>query len=158
MKKLVILAIVTSALTAKAGLFDFFDYTKFFEAAIMFAEGLNENLEKVRVKQQEVVDIKEQWEMACDMTQTINPTLVEFSKFLTTYKLNQNFCAPLTTAIKLQSDILMHCKDYYSKPVPENAEYLVGKFTVSILQTKMIMTKCFPVLSNIQLPTLPGGN
>lgn len=155
MKKIIAIAIITSALTARAGLFDFFDYSHFIEAAITFAEGLNENLEKVRVKQQQVVDVREQWDMACNATQTLNPTLVELSKFLIDNKLNNSFCMPLSTALKLQSEILMHCQDYYSKPVPENAEFLVGKFTVSILQTKMIMTKCLPILSNVKLPGLP---
>ena len=60
MKKLILALVLTSTVTARAGFFDFFDFSKFFEAAITFADGLNENLEKVRIKQQETLDIREQ--------------------------------------------------------------------------------------------------
>lgn len=158
MKKLVIVLVLISAVTARAGLFDFFDYSKFFEAAITFADGLNENLEKVRIKQQELVDIKEQWDMACDVTKTLNPSLLALNKILATYNVNKNFCAPITTALKLQTDIIANCNEYYSKPVPDNAEYLVGKFTISLLQAKLILTRCYPIVGEIKLPGLPGVN
>lgn len=158
MKKLIAILVLTSAVTAHAGFFDFFDYSKFFEAAITFADGLNENLEKVRIKQQETLDIKEQWDQACEVTKTLNPSILAFNKLLSSYHVNQNFCAPITTVIKLQSDILANCNEYYSKPVPDNAEYLVGKFTISLLQSKMILTKCYPIIAQIKLPGLPGSN
>lgn len=158
MKKLILATVLAFTVSTQAGVLDFFDFTKFFEAAMTLGEGLAENLEKVRLKQRETADIKEQWESTCEAVQTINPTLVEFNKFLTSFNLSQNYCLPLTNAIKLQSDLLMRCKDYYNRPVPANAEYLVGKFALSIVQSKMIMSKCFPILKEIKLPGLPGGN
>lgn len=156
MKKLIIAIMLVGSVSVQANLLNFFDFTKFFEAAITFADGLNENLEKVRLKQQETLDIKEQWDMACDVTKTLNPSILAFNKLLSTYKVNQNFCAPITTVIKLQSDILARCNEYYSQPVPDNAEYLVGKFTISIFQSKLILTKCYPILGQIRIPGLPG--
>lgn len=158
MKKIILTLILVSTFTARADLFNFFDFTKFFEAAITFADGLNENLEKLRLKQQESLNIKEQWDVACNVTKTLNPSIIEFNHLLSTYKVNQNFCTPITTVIKLQSDILAQCNEYYSEPVPDNAEYLIGKFTISIFQAKLILTKCYPILSQIKIPGLPGGN
>ena len=158
MKKLVLTLLLTSTVTARAGFFDFFDYSKFFEAAITFADGLNENLEKVRIKQQETLDIREQWDQACDVTKTLNPSILAFNKLLSTYHVNSEFCAPITTVIKLQSDILANCNEYYSKPVPDNAEYLLGKFTITLLQSKLILTRCYPIIGQIKLPGLPASN
>lgn len=158
MKKLIMATVLITSVTAQAGFFDFFDFTKFFEAAVTFADGLNENLEKVRIKQQETLDIREQWDMACDTTKTLNPSILAFNKLLSSYHVNSEFCAPITTVIKLQSDILANCNEYYSKPVPDNAEYLIGKFTISLLQSKMILTKCYPIIGQIKLPALPGNN
>ncbi len=110
------------------------------------------------MKQQQVLDIREQWDQACDITLTLNPSILAFNKLLSQHKINSKVCAPVTTVIKLQSDILAHCKDYYSKPVPDNAEYLLGKFTIAIFQSKMILTKCYPALANVKLPGLPGSN
>ncbi|MGZ3724408.1 MAG: hypothetical protein ACXWQQ_01325 [Pseudobdellovibrio sp.] len=158
MKKIIISLILVTSVVSHAGIFDFFDFTKFFEAALTAGEGLAENLEKVRLKQQQVLDIREQWDQACEVTQTLNPSILAFNKLLTDYKINQELCAPVTTVIKLQSDILAHCEDFYSKPVPDNAEFLLGKFTISLLQSKMILTKCYPALANIKLPGFPGSN
>lgn len=158
MKKVILCLILSTAVTTHAGLFDFFDFSKFFEAAITLAEGINENLEKVRLKQHEVMDIREQWDQTCQVTETLNPSLIAFRKLLSENEVNQTFCAPITNVLKLQSDILAKCKDYYSQPVPENAEYLVGKFTITILQSKLILTRCFPIVGKIKLPGLPGGN
>lgn len=158
MKKLVMSLVLLSAFTARAGFLDFFDYTKFLEAAITLADGLNENLEKVRLKQQQTLDIKEQWDMACDVTKTLNPSILAFNKLLSSYNVNKNFCAPITTVIKLQSDILARCNEYYSQPVPDNAEYILGKFTITLLQSKLILTRCYPLIGQIKLPGLPGVN
>ena len=158
MKKMVMLLVLSTTVTVHAGLFDFFDFSKFFEAGITLAEGINENLEKVRLKQQQVLDIREQWDQACSVTETLHPSMLAFNKLLSENQVNQNFCAPITTTIKLQADILAHCKDYYSKPVPENAEYLIGKFTISLMQSKLILTRCFPIVGKIKLPGFPGSN
>jgi hypothetical protein len=54
--------------------------------------------------------------------------------------------------------MLMRCQDFYSKPVPDNAEFILGKFALSVFQTKMILTKCYPVLKRVKIPGLPGFN
>lgn len=158
MKKLVVSLVLLSAFTVRAGFWDFFDYSKFLEAAITLADGLNENLEKVRLKQKQTLDIQEQWDMACDVTKTLNPSILAFNKLLSSYNVNRNFCAPITTVIKLQSDILARCNEYYSQPVPDNAEYILGKFTITLLQSKLILTRCYPLIGQIKLPGLPGVN
>lgn len=158
MKKLIISLVLISGLTAKAGLLDFFDFSKFFEGALTIAEGINENLEKVRLEQQKTLDIREQWDQACAVTQTLNPSLRALNTLLADYHVNSEFCAPITTAIRLQADLIDRCQDYYSKPVPENAEYLIGKFTISILQSKMILAKCYPIINKLKFPGLPGSN
>ena len=158
MKKAIVAIVMSFGITAQAGIFDFFDFTKFFEGAIVIAEGINENLEKLRLKQQETLNIREQWDQACEVTTALNPTILEFNKLLAKHKVNQELCAPVTTVIKLQTDILARCSDYYNKPVPENAEYLLGKFALSVFQSKMILTKCYPELAKVKIPGLPGGN
>lgn len=155
MKKTIMSFVLAIAVNLNADILNFFDYNEFFQAAYTFANGLNLNLEKARLKQQEIVDVREQWDTACDVTQTLNPSILAFNKLLTTYKVNQNFCAPITTVIKLQSEILAHCHEYYSKPVPENYNYLLSKYSLSLLQSKMILKKCFPLVGEIPLPPLP---
>ena len=158
MKKIIISLILVSGITANAGLLNFFDLSKFFEAALTIGEGISQNLEKVRLKQHEVMDIREQWDQACEVTQTLNPSIKALNTLLAEKKVNSEYCAPITTVIKLQSDILMHCQDFYNKPVPDNAEFLLGKFAISVFQTKMILTKCYPALKNVKIPGLPGMN
>ncbi|MEK6627694.1 MAG: hypothetical protein AABY53_03640 [Bdellovibrionota bacterium] len=155
MKKMIVALVMTLTVTANAGFFDFFDYSHFLKAAMVFSEGLNVNLEKLRLKQQQIMDIKEQLDIACDVTETMNPSLLALNELLTAYQVNENFCAPVTKVIKLQSDILTRCHEYYSKPVPENAKYIVGKFVFSIFQSKLILTKCFPIIGQIKFPVLP---
>lgn len=156
MKKFILSFILTATINANASLFNFFDYGQFFQAIYAIADVLNENLEKVRLKQQQVVDIRDEWNMACEVTQTLNPSLLALNRLLASYKINQNFCAPITTVIKLQTEILEHCNEYYSKPVPENAAYLLSKYALSLFQSKMILTKCFPLVGEIPLPPLPN--
>jgi len=118
-------------------------------------EGVAENLEKVRLEQQKVLDIREQWDMACETVQTVNPAILKLNKALSAAKINNKLCAPVTTVIKLNSDILMRCQDFYSKPVPDNAEFLLGKFTISLFQTRLLLNKCYPALKNVKIPGLP---
>lgn len=159
MKKIIMTLVLTTGLTANAGLADiinWFDLTPFVESTIKAVEGIAINLEKVRLEQQKVLNIREQWDQACEVTATLNPSILAFNKLLADKKVNQELCAPVTTVIKLQSDILMRCHDYYSKPVPENAEFLLRKFMISVFQSKMILTKCYPELAKVKLP-IPGS-
>jgi len=155
MKSIILAVIMVSGMTAKAGVLDFFDFSKFFEAALTAGEGVADNLEKLRLEQQKVLDIREQWDMACATVTSINPAILKLNKALTAAKINNKLCAPVTTVIKLNSDILMHCQDYYSKPVPDNAEFLLGKVTISLFQTRLLLNKCYPALKNVKIPGIP---
>jgi hypothetical protein len=155
MKSIILAVIMVSGMTAKAGVLDFFDLTKFVEAALTAGEGVAINLEKIRLEQQKVLDIREQWDLGCASIQTINPDLLKLNKALSAAKINNKLCAPVTQIIKLNSDILMRCQDFYSKPVPDNAEFLLGKVAISLFQTKLLLNKCYPELKKVKLPGLP---
>jgi hypothetical protein len=157
MKKLIISLVLSLSVSANAGLLDFFDFSKFFEAAITIGEGINDNLEKIRLLQKQQLDLQEQVDIVCDVTKSLNKPVGALSELLTKYQVNQNFCAPITTVLNLQTQIIEKCRDYYANPVPESAEYLVSKFTVSIIQTRLILNKCYPILSKIKLPGLPAS-
>lgn len=157
MKKLIAAIILSVSVTSHAGLFDFFDLSKFVEGALTIAEGINENLEKIRLEQQKVLDVREQWEQTCETAQLLNPSLVALNKLLVEHNVNKEFCAPITTALRLQSDVLTRCQDFYNKPVPENAEYLNSKVTLSVMQAKLVLTKCFPIIGQIKFPGMPGS-
>ena len=155
MKKLAFALLLTCTVTAHAGIFDFFDLSKFFEAAVTASEGIADNLEKVRLAEMKVLDIREQWDQACVITNSIQPSILVLNKVLTDAKVNLKVCAPITTVIKLNSDILAHCADFYTKPVPDNAEFLLGKFAIAVFQTKLLLNKCNPELA--KLIKLPGA-
>src|SRR5688572_12551624 len=151
MKRIILALILSTGLTAQAGIWDFFDFTKFFEAALIAGEGVAHNLEKLRLEQQKVLDIRQQWDLSCETIQKVNPSLLALNKALSEAKINNAVCAPVTQVIKLNSDILMRCQDYYSKPVPDNAEFILGKVTISLFQTRMLLNKCYPALKKVKI-------
>jgi len=157
MKRLILAVVLSVGMTAQAGIWDYFNFTKFFEAALLAGEGVAENLEKLRLEQQKVLDIRTQWDLSCETIQKVNPSLLALNKALTEAKINNTLCAPVTQVLKLNSDILMRCQDYYSKPVPENAEFILGKVTISLFQTRLLLNKCYPALKKVKIPGLPGG-
>lgn len=155
MKKVIVSLVLVLSVTAHAGLFDFFDFTKFGEAALSIADGINENLEKVRLAEREQLNIQEQWDLTCETTQSLNKSLEALNVLFGKYKVNQQTCLPITSILALQADIVKNCQNYYSKPVPDNAEHLLTKFSATLLQTKLLLNKCYPALKGIQIPGLP---
>lgn len=155
MKKIILVLTLTASFSARADLLNFFDFTKFGEAALAFADGINDNLEKVRLAQRESHNIQEQWDITCEITQSLNKNLEAFNVLFGKYKINQQTCLPVTSIIAFQADIIKNCQNYYSKPVPENAERLINKATATLIQTKMLLNKCYPALKDVQIPGLP---
>lgn len=132
-----------------------FDLGKLLEPALVAGEHVVKALEELRLAQHQVLDIRQQWDIACEFTTSVNPSILALNKTLIDLKVNKITCTPITTVIKLNSDILGRCKDYYSKPVPENVEFLLGKFAISAFQTRMLLHKCYPALKNVKIPGLP---
>src|SRR6476620_7179496 len=100
MKKLILAVVLSAGMTAQASVWNFFDLTKFFEAALIAGEGVAENLEKLRLEQQKVLDIREHGDMSCETIQKINPSLVAWNKAVSEAKINNKLCAPVTQVIK----------------------------------------------------------
>jgi len=155
MKKLVMSLVLVAGLTAQAGILDFFDFTHFMEAALNIADGINANLEKVRLAEREKLNIQEQWDLTCEVSQAMNKNLEALNVLFGKYQVNQKTCVPVTSLIALQADIVKNCQNYYSKPVPANAEHLINKFSATLLQTKMLLNKCYPALKDVKIPGLP---
>ncbi|MFZ3231206.1 MAG: hypothetical protein WA160_13445 [Pseudobdellovibrio sp.] len=152
MKNIIVVVTLIAGVSAQASLFNFFDFTKFGEAALVIADGINENLEKVRLVQHEKLNIQEQWDITCETTQALNKSVEALNLLLGKYKVNQQVCLPISAILNLQADIIKNCQNYYSKPVPDNAEHLINKFTATLIQSKMLLNKCYPILKNIKLP------
>lgn len=155
MKKMILAFTLIAGLTAKADIFNFFDFTQFGQALLTFADGVNQNLEKIRLLQNEQLPIREQWDLACETTQSLNQSVVALNKMLSKYKVSQETCTPISAILNLQIEVIKNCQNYYSKPVPDNAEVLLNKVTASLLQSKLILTKCYPALNQIKIPGLP---
>ncbi len=155
MKKLILALAITTSLTAKAGLFDFIDFKEVLKTYFAVAKVVELQLEKVRLFQNENLDIRQQWDLACETTQSLNQGLVALNQMLGKYKVNQQTCLPLTAALNLQIEIVKNCQNYYSKPVPDNAEILMNKFTASLFQSRMVLVKCYPRLRDYKIPGLP---
>lgn len=154
MKKIILAFTLTLGMTLSARALDL---AQFFQIAGAIANVINQNLEQVRLSAQKNPSIQERWDLACEVTQTLNPSILAFNKLLTAHKVNQALCAPITPLIKYQSDIIANCNNFYSKPVPENAELFLRKFAITVFQSKLILTKCYPELAKVKLP-IPGVN
>lgn len=155
MKKTILSLSLLFTLNAQADFLNFFDFTQFGQALLTFADGVNQNLEKIRLLQNEKLPIREQWDLACETTQSLNQSVVALNKMFAKYKVNQQICLPLTAIINLQVEVVKNCQNYYSKPVPDNAEVLISKVTGTLLQSKLVLTKCFPLLNSVKFPGLP---
>lgn len=155
MKKLIVSLTLVAAVSAQADIFNFFDFTKFGEAVLAFADGVNTNLERIRLAQREQLNIQEQWDLTCEATQSFNKSLEAFNTLFIKYKVNQQVCFPVTSLLALQADVVKNCQNYYSKPVPDNAEHLINKMTATLIQSKMLLNKCYPIVKQIKIPGLP---
>lgn len=143
MKKMILLTALTVSLNAQAGLLDFFDFTKFGQAILLIVDGINENLEKVRLYQHEQLDLETQWNVMCRINQGLNQSTVELAQILEARNFDQKVCLPLTTALNLQNSILANCQKFYSEPVPVNSDYVLGQFMQSVAAVQEIKAKCF---------------
>jgi hypothetical protein len=134
------------------GLFDFAQLTKSFLA---FSGVINANLEKVRLIQNKNLDVREQWDLTYEVAQSLNQSTVALNKLFGKYKLNQETCLPITAFVNYQIEFVKNCQNFYSKPVPDNAEILMNKFTGTLLQSRILLNKCYPSLKGIKIPGLP---
>lgn len=154
MKKLLICVVMVTGLSAQAS---WLDWSQIFRTAGVIATYIGNNLEQLRLASQQNMNIQEQWDMACNATKALNPSILAFNKILAENKVNDKLCAPITPLIRLQTDIIANCNNFYSKPVPENAQIMLQKFAITVFQAKLILTKCYPALAKVNLP-FPGGN
>lgn len=160
MKKVLVTLILTTSLVSHADIYDiinFFNFSKFVSSTILVAQGIADNLEKVRTVQQEKLPIQEQWALVCETTQNLNKSVEALGAELVKYKVGQEYCAPISQILNMQADIIKNCQNYYNKPVPENVQHLINKFTMTVFQSRMLLVKCYPELGKIKLP-LPGKN
>lgn len=155
MKKLVLFTVLTASLSAQASWFDFFDFTKFGEALLMASDGLNENLEKVRVLQHQKLDLTQQVEAVCNLTVGLNKNVETLNNLFMAYDLDQRTCAPITKVLTLQTTVLNNCNEFYTKEVQINSDLVIGAFAQSVVESREILVKCFPILSEV-LPSFPG--
>ncbi len=152
MKTLILAFCLSLSLSAQANLFDLADITK---TLVAVAQIVNTNLEKVRLVQNQNLDIREQWDLACETTQNLNQGIVALNKMLAKYKVNQETCAPITAVLNLQVEIVKNCQNFYSKPVPDNAQILLNKFSATLLQSRLVLVKCYPSLRDVKISGLP---
>ncbi len=142
MKKMTLAILLTLSLNANAGLLSFFDITKFGQALLLIVDGMNENLEKIRIYQHEKMDVTIQWDRMCRITAGLNQSTVELNTILTTFNFDTKTCLPLTTALQLQTDIIANCEKFNSEPVAVNTDYVLGHFMTSIEAVKKIKSEC----------------
>lgn len=155
MKKVIVSLILTTSLISHADIYDvinFFNFSKFVSSTILVAQGIAVNLEKVHVIQQEKLPIKEQWDLVCETTQSLNKSVEALNAQLIKYKVSQEYCTPISQILTLQADIIKNCQNYYEKPVPVNVQNLINKFTMTVFQSRMLLVKCYPDLGKIKLP------
>lgn len=143
MKKMTLALLLTVSLNANAGLLDFFDFTKFGEAILMIVDGVNENLERVRLWQHDKMDVTTQWNRMCRITAGLNQSTVELGAVLAEANFDQKACLPLVTALQLQADIIANCEKFNSEPVAVNTDYVLGHFMQSVEAVKQIKAECF---------------
>jgi hypothetical protein len=143
MKKMTLTLLLTVSLNANAGLLDFFDLSKFGQALLLIIDGMNDNLEKVRLYQHEKMDVTTQWNRMCRITSGLNQTTVELNTILVAFNFDKRTCLPLTTALQLQSDIIANCEKFNSEQVAVNTDYVLGHFMQSVEAVKQIKAECF---------------
>ena len=152
MKKIVLSLLLMKSLTAQAGLLDMFDVAQALKTYIAVTKAVAVQLEKVRLVQNQNLDIRQQWDLTCETTQNLNQGLVALNKMFSKYKVNQETYLPITATL---IEIVKNCQNFYSKPVPDNAEILMNKLTASLFQSRMVLVKCYPSLKDIKIPGLP---
>jgi len=149
---------MVTSMSVQADIYDvinFFDFSKIVQGSFSTIQGVADNLEKIRQIQQAQFNIQDQWDLACETTQSLYKGIEVLNKELIKQKINQKYCAPITTVLSLQADIIRNCQNYYSKPVPNNVDALMRKSIFSLIQTRSLLVKCYPELAKIKMP-IPG--
>lgn len=154
MKKLILAASLVIGLQAKANVLNLFDFAEVTQTFLKASHVIAENLEYVRLVQNKNLDVQKQWDLACETTQSLNQGIVALNKMLSKYKVSQKTCTPISATLYLQNEIIKNCQNFYSKPVPENLDILLSKFTASLIQSRMILVKCYPSLKDVKIPGL----
>lgn len=153
MKQIIIAVCMLSGLTTQANVQQPADAQSLLRGAWQVIKVISQGLEQVRLYSHANMNIQQQWDLACDVTKTLNPSLLELNKLLTEHKVNQKLgCAPITPLIKYQTEIIAQCNQFYTRPVPDSARLMLGKFALTVFQSKLIMTKCYPELAKVRLP------
>lgn len=157
MKKMIVAVSLLIGMQAQANLFtNFFDFAEVTKTFLMVSDQIANNLEKIRLIQNKNLDVQKQWDLACETTQSLNQGIVALNKMLSKYKVSQKTCTPISAVLFLQNEIIKNCQNFYSKPVPVNADLVINKFTASLFQSRLILVKCYPSLANIKIPGLPN--
>lgn len=155
MKKIILTISLLCGLQAHANIFNLFDFTEATQTFFKVSNVIAQNLEHVRLAQNQNLDIQKQWDLTCETTQSLNQGIVALNKMLSKYKVSQKTCAPISAVLNLQNEIIKNCQNFYSKPVPANFKTLTNKFTASLIQSRMILVKCYPSLKDVKIPGLP---
>jgi hypothetical protein len=149
MKKIVLLLTLSASLSAQAKLQDYFDFEKFVGGLMMISDSVNESLEKVRLSQQQHLDVQAQWDLACDAVEVLKVKTDLMATFLVSHKLGQPACLPLVRTLQLQSSIMARCKDYYANPVPSNSDNTIADVILAIQESNTILTECYPIFGEL---------
>lgn len=153
MKRIMMATLMLFALISQANVQQNNDAQSLLRNAWQVIKVISQGLEHVRLYSHANMNIQQQWDMACDVTKTLNPSLLEFNKLLTKHNVNQKLgCAPITPLIKYQTEIIAQCNQFYTRPVPDSARVMLGKFALTVFQSKLLMTKCYPELAKVKLP------
>lgn len=156
MKRIILAITLMIGVQAQANIFtDAFDLADVSKTLLMVSNQIANNLEKVRLVQNQNLDIQKQWDLACETTQSLNQGIVALNKMLSKYKVSQKTCTPISAVLFFQNEIIKNCQNFYSMPVPVNANLVLNKFTASLIQSRMILVKCYPTLVDIKIPGLP---
>ncbi len=154
MKKLIMSLVLTISVSANAGLFDgLIDWEKVVTVLFQVSEKMNKNLEEIRLDHHAKYDDREKWEMLCDGTFVLKQNLEIIDLLLNKYNFATPHCMPLTQSLKLSSQILGRCMDYYDKEVQMNFDNNMADAMMMIAESQEVLNKCYPWLGNL----LPGA-
>ena len=154
MKKMILAVSLMIGMQAQANLFNLFDFAEVVKTVFLVQDIIAVNLEKARLIQNQTLDVQKEWDLTCETTQSLNQGIVALNKMLSKYKISQKTCTPISAVLFLQNEIIKNCQNFYSKPVPENLQVLRNKFTASLIQSRMILVKCYPSLKDVKIPGL----
>lgn len=152
MKKIMFAVAIMVGLNARAGFLDgLVDWEQVGTVLLGTSEKVNKVLEQMRLDHHAKYDQRPQWEMLCDATFVLKQNLEIVDLLLNKYNFAQPACIPLSDALKLQSNILGRCMDYYDKEVQLNFDNNFGDFMMMVEDSKDVVEKCYPFLGQFSL-------